>query len=124
MSVIDAARWENSAYRPVPTIIEAAEALYAGHDVREIAHFHADNLNLTADKIIEVIRRAQQECHKVICFVTGVPGAGKTLAGLNVVHNPALRQQGRPPGVFLSGNGPLVKIISAAITRDFKRRTR
>lgn len=123
---VDAAAWDLSAYRPVPTIIEAAEALYAGHNVREIAHSHAGaiNLTLTSDKLIELIQRAQRDRLKMVCFVTGVPGAGKTLAGLNVVHNPTLRQEGREPSVFLSGNGPLVKIVSAAIARDFRRRVR
>jgi hypothetical protein len=74
--------------------------------------------------LIDIIREAQEKKLKVACFVTGVPGAGKTLAGLNVVHNPGLREDGRAPGVFLSGNGPLVKIVSAAIERDFKRRFR
>ncbi|MBM3862135.1 MAG: DUF2075 domain-containing protein [Verrucomicrobia bacterium] len=121
---LDPNAWDNSAYRPVPTIIEAAEALYAGHDVREITHSHAGQKNLaeTSDKLVEIIRRAQQRRDKVVCFVTGIPGAGKTLAGLNVVHNPSLRGEGRPPAVFLSGNGPLVKIVSAAIVRDFRRR--
>jgi hypothetical protein len=125
-ATIDPLAWDNSAYKPVPTIIEAAEALFAGHNVREIAHSHAGahNLTVTSEKIISLLQRAQRERQKLICFVTGVPGAGKTLAGLNVVHNPALRQEGRPPGVFLSGNGPLVHIVSAAIARDFKRRTR
>ena len=123
---IDGAAWDLSAYRPVPTIVEAAEALYAGHNVREIAHSHAGAINLTftSDKLVEIVERAQREHLKVACFVTGVPGAGKTLAGLNVVHNPALRLAGRPSSVFLSGNGPLVKIVSAAITRDFRRRSR
>ena len=123
---IDGAGWDISAYRPVPTIIEAAESLYAGHNVREIAHSHAGaiNLTLTSDRLVAIIQQAQQRMEKVVCFVTGVPGAGKTLAGLNVVHNPALRSEGRPAGVFLSGNGPLVKIVSAAIARDHKRRVR
>ncbi len=123
-AAISGSAWDLSAYRPVPTMVEAAEALYAGHNVREIAHSHAGaiNLTLTSDKLIEIIERAQREQLKVACFVTGVPGAGKTLAGMNVVHNPALRQDGRPSPVFLSGNGPLVKIVSAAIARDFKRR--
>jgi len=121
---IDADAWDLSAYRPVPTIIEAAEALYAGHNVREIAHFHAEAINLTqtSDKLIEIIKHAQRDNLKIACFVTGVPGAGKTLAGLNIVHNPTLRTGNRQPGVFLSGNGPLVKIVSAAIARDHKRR--
>jgi hypothetical protein len=123
-SSIVGAAWNVSAYRPVPTIVEAAEALFAGHNVREIAHSHAGaiNLTLTSDRLIAIVQQAQREQFKVACFVTGVPGAGKTLAGLNVVHNPALRQDGRPSPVFLSGNGPLVKIVSAAIARDFKRR--
>lgn len=123
---LDGEAWDFSAYRPVPNIVEAAEALFAGHNVREIAHSHAGaiNLSLTSDRLVEIIQRAHREGLKVACFVTGVPGAGKTLAGLNVVHNPALREDGRPPAVFLSGNGPLVKIVSAAISRDFRRRTR
>ena len=121
---IDATDWDKSPYHPVPTIIEAAEALYAGHQVQEIAHSHAgaENLTVTSNRLVEIIQRAQQNGEKVICFVTGVPGAGKTLAGLSVVHNPLLRRDGRPAGVFLSGNGPLVKIVSAAIERDQKQR--
>ncbi len=123
---IDPASWDKSPYRPVPTIIEAAEVLFAGHNVSEIAHSYAGatNLTITSNRLVEIIQQAQRQSEKVICFVTGVPGAGKTLAGLNVVHNPALRREGRPAGVFLSGNGPLVKIVSAAIARDHKRRVR
>src|SRR6185436_8216909 len=79
---------------------------------------------LTSNRLVEVIQKAQAKNEKVICFVTGVPGAGKTLTGLNVVHNPALRRKGRPAGVFLSGNAPLVKIVSAAIARDHRRRAK
>ncbi|PWU22176.1 MAG: hypothetical protein C5B50_00025 [Verrucomicrobia bacterium] len=120
---IEPAAWDNSAYHPVPTIIEAAEVLFAGHNVSEIAHAGAKNLKETSEKIVTIIQQAQSNREKVICFVTGVPGAGKTLAGLNVVHNPSLRKEGRPAGVFLSGNGPLVKIVKAALVRDHKRRT-
>jgi hypothetical protein len=92
---IDPKAWNESVYRPVPTIIEAAEALYAGHDVREIAASHAgdENLNITSQLIIELVKRAQERREKIACFVTGIPGAGKTLAGLNVVHNPTLRRE-------------------------------
>ena len=123
---IETYRWDTSAYRPVPTIIEAAESLFAGHDVREIAHSHAGATNLTATstRLLEIIREARAKQLKIACFVTGIPGAGKTLAGLNVIHNPSLRADGNAPGVFLSGNGPLVKIVRAAIERDFKRRSR
>jgi len=116
--------WDDSVYRPVPTIIQAAEALYAGHDVREIARSHADakNLGVTTDRLVALTTEAKLTGSKILCIVTGVPGAGKTLAGLNVVHDPAVRQLTSDAGVFLSGNGPLVKIVSAAIARDSKRR--
>lgn len=121
---IEPVAWNNSTYRPVPTIIEAAEALFAGHGVCEIEHSHAGatNLTLTTDRLMGLIQRAQSRSEKLICFVTGVPGSGKTLAGLKLVHNPSLRNEGRPAGVFLSGNGPLVKVVSEAIVRDHKRR--
>ncbi len=124
LSQIDIGLWDHSIYRPVPTIIEAAEALYAGHDVREIARSHADaiNLGITSDRLVHWITEAQKHRKKVLCIVTGVPGAGKTLAGLNVAHDPAVRALTNGAGVFLSGNGPLVKIVSAAIARDFKKR--
>jgi DUF2075 family protein len=84
----------------------------------------ATNLTATSTRLLEIIREAQTQQRKIVCFITGIPGAGKTLAGLNVVHNPSLRRDGRAPGVFLSGNGPLVRIVRAAIERDFKRRER
>ncbi len=122
---IDLLRWNSSAYDPVPNIIEAAQMLFANHSVREILHTHADkpNLTRTTDLLVEAIERAQRERKKLICFVTGVPGAGKTLAGLNLMHSPRLTSDGRPVGVFLSGNVPLVKVVSEALARDHHRRT-
>ena len=118
---IDPIRWDLSAYRPVLNIIQAAEAIFAGHQVREIAHAIADNLTETTAAIIEIVRHAQAEERRVLCLVTGVPGAGKTLTGLSAVHDPELRAGGRPAAVFLSGNGPLVKIVRAALLRDLRR---
>ena len=115
---IDPVVWIDSPYRPTLTIVQAAEELYASHDVREINHRYADNLTGTTDCLVEAIDSAQRGRRRILCFVTGVPGAGKTLAGLQAVHNPVLRRDGRPAGVFLSGNGPLVKIVSAALARS------
>jgi len=114
---IDVEAWIESPYRPTLNIIEAAERLYSQHSVREISHKYADNLEGTTACLVRAIETAQAEMRRIVCFVTGVPGAGKTLAGLDAVHNPAVRQDGRPAGVFLSGNGPLVKIVSAALAR-------
>ena len=111
----DSERWINSAYRPTLTIIEAAEQLFNNHDVREISHSYADNLTQTTDAIVEYVQQAQREGGRYICFVTGVPGAGKTLTGLNAVHDARLRQNDRPSAIFLSGNGPLVSIVRSAL---------
>lgn len=117
VTVLDPYAWDHSAYRPVPTILEAAEALFAEHDVREITEASADkqNLSVTSDFLLAVVERAKRLGEKVVCIVTGVPGAGKTLAGLNLAHNPAIRAAGLPNAVFLSGNGPLVRVVSAAL---------
>jgi Uncharacterized conserved protein (DUF2075) len=114
---VDPEVWDQSAYKPVPTILEAAEALFAEHDVRDIAEASADkqNLSLTSDYLLGVVESAQRRGEKVVCILTGVPGAGKTLAGLNLAHNPAIRAAGLPNAVFLSGNGPLVRVVGAAL---------
>lgn len=114
---INPQEWDQSAYKPVPTILEAAEALFAEHDVRDIAEASADkkNLSLTSDFLLGVVEQAQRLGEKVVCILTGVPGAGKTLAGLNLAHNPAIRAAGLPSAVFLSGNGPLVRVVGEAL---------
>ena len=118
---IDADLWADAAYRPCPGIIEAAERLFSGHHVMEISHAFAHNLDVTSDAIRQAIDSSEAGMARTICFVTGIPGAGKTLTGLNAVHDPRIRADGRPAAVFLSGNGPLVKIIREALVRDRQR---
>jgi hypothetical protein len=112
-------QWSSAPYHPTPTIVEAARALYAQHSVAAIARFDAGALNLrvTSRRIEELVDEAREKRRKTICFVTGVPGAGKTLVGLNVA---TLRREPDKPthAVFLSGNGPLVAVLSEALTRD------
>ena len=114
---IDVSKWRASGYRPTPTIIEAAQTLYRNHDVREISRSDAGaiNLQVTAQRIDEIIRASKRDRHKSICFITGVPGAGKTLAGLNIA---TIRAEHHEDAVFLSGNGPLVKVLQEALARD------
>lgn len=107
--------WLDGKYRPTPTIIEAAEMLYKGHGIAEINHSYAQNITETTQALVDCISNASRAGERVICFVTGVPGAGKTLTGLDAVHDPRLRAQDRPAGVFLSGNGPLVRVIQEAL---------
>lgn len=118
---IDLDVWEDSRYCPTPTIIEAARALYAKHTVEEISRSDADESSLqrTSDRILEIIKRSRSRRQKSICFVTGVPGAGKTLVGLNIATKPI---DENIQHVFLSGNGPLITILREALARDTIRR--
>lgn len=122
---IDGARWGESPYRPTPTIIEAAQALYARHTVEAISRHDAGarNLTVTSGAIEEIIDAAAREEFKAIIFVTGVPGAGKTLVGLNVATR-RRREEEATHAVFLSGNGPLVAVLREALTRDEMARLR
>jgi DUF2075 family protein len=116
---IEVDSWEQGRYRPTPTIIEAAMALYNGHSVNEISRSDASAINLTdtSDEISEIIRNSKQTSQKSICFVTGVPGAGKTLVGLNIATK-HIDNNNDLYSVFLSGNGPLVDILREALARD------
>lgn len=116
---ITASMWINSRYRPTPTIIEAAQALYQNHDVKEISRSDAgaENLENTNAAINFVIEDCKINHKKAICFITGVPGAGKTLAGLNIA-NTRHKFEENDHAVFLSGNGPLVEVLQEALARD------
>ncbi len=116
---IDIKFWEESIYKPTPTIIEAATALYKKHNVSEISRSDsgAENLSVTSNCISEIIDFSKTNNKKSICFITGVPGAGKTLAGLNIA-NIRSNYVEEEHAVFLSGNGPLVDVLREALARD------
>jgi hypothetical protein len=121
---IDADAWDQGRYSPTPTIIEAASALYGEHTVENISRSDASarNLSDTRYAIQEVIGDSERAHKKAICFVTGVPGAGKTLVGLDIATK---RQKGDDAkSVFLSGNQPLVSILREALVRDSVARAR
>jgi hypothetical protein len=116
---IDTQHWASGRYKPTPTIIEAASTLYGQHSVEDLSRSDAGakNLALTSTAISALIARARSERGKAICFVTGVPGAGKTLVGLDIAtkHMDAKNEM---HSVYLSGNGPLVSILREALARD------
>ncbi|MCL2549891.1 MAG: DUF2075 domain-containing protein, partial [Methanimicrococcus sp.] len=116
---INVTDYVNGGYLPTPTIIEAAISLYTTHSVENITRSDADakNLTVTTKKISEIIEKAKTEKKKIICFVTGVPGAGKTLVGLNVATSHLDGENGNA-SVYLSGNRPLVEILQEALARD------
>ena len=116
---IDSISWEAGRYRPTPTIIEAASALYGSHSVAELSRSDAGEKNLarTSVAISNLIERAKSERKKAICFITGVPGAGKTLVGLDVATS-HMDSDSDLHSVYLSGNGPLVSVLREALARD------
>lgn len=119
---IDGDAWGAAPYQPTPTIIEAARALYARHSVEAISRHDAGatNLRVTSLGVEQIIERARANREKAIVFITGVPGAGKTLVGLNVATR--RRELGEARAVYLSGNGPLVAVLQEALTRDEQAR--
>jgi hypothetical protein len=123
--IINIVNWSQGRYSPTPSIIEAAMALYQGHSVADITRSDAtaDNLTTTSTSISNIIQEAKQHKHKSICFVTGVPGAGKTLVGLDIATKHFDKDEGLT-SVFLSGNGPLVAILREALTRDKVKRVK
>lgn len=122
--------WIISPYAPTPTIIEAARTLYESHSVEDITRHEADKVSTdqTIAYILDVIQKSKQNQEKSICFVTGVPGAGKTLVGLDVAIRQTYQGQSEPVidegAVYLSGNGPLVAVLTEALAQDNLKKCR
>ncbi len=123
-------KWIISPYAPTPTIIEAARALYENHSVEDITRHEADHVSTdkTIAYILNVIKESKEHRQKSICFVTGVPGAGKTLVGLDVAIKQTYQGNTEPikddGAVYLSGNGPLVAVLTEALARDNVKKTK
>ncbi len=117
---LDSGAWEVAPYRPVPTIVEAATMLYNRHGVGDIAAARADvgNLGRTTTAIRQRIDAARSAARHEVLFVTGIPGAGKTLCGLNAVFGAVTG------AAFLTGNLPLVHVMREALARDAHERGR
>ncbi len=117
-------KWIISPYAPTPTIVEAAKRLYENHSVEDITKHEADNVSTdnTIKYILDIIHKSKINKEKSICFVTGVPGAGKTLVGLDVAVKQTYQNSDKPiedeGAVYLSGNGPLVSVLNEALAKD------
>lgn len=118
-SPINSQEYAEGSYSPTPTIIEAAVSMYKSHTVDEITRNDAKAINLTktTEAISKILDEAKEKSKKIICFVTGVPGAGKTLVGLKVATMHLDKEKGNT-SVYLSGNAPLVAILQEALVRD------
>jgi len=116
-------QWAKSGYEPTPSIVEAAIALYKEKDenvkyIEDITR-HGGDIDKAADELNRIIEYCRSNNRKAICFITGVPGAGKTLIGLNTVIDQFNRGE---KAVYLSGNFPLVQVLQEALMRDYVRR--
>ncbi|MGZ3809752.1 MAG: DNA/RNA helicase domain-containing protein, partial [Bacteriovorax sp.] len=122
--VINPLDWIESMYEPTPTIIQAAQVLFAGHEVENITKSGADaeNIEKTTQYLIKTIKQAKKSKKKIVGFVTGVPGAGKTLVGLNLIHKKNFDDSSDESAAYFSGNGPLIKVLREALARDKKKR--
>ena len=118
---IDAELWDRSPYFPVPNIFEAALALRSGLSIREVAHSEASEHEIESVRgaIQEYVNMARAESRHAICFLTGVPGSGKTLVGLSLAHSGENRSDAIH---FMSGNGPLVKVLQYLFTHESMRK--
>ncbi|HKP02616.1 MAG TPA: DNA/RNA helicase domain-containing protein [Chthoniobacterales bacterium] len=114
----DAPRWDASVSAPTPSVVECARRLFEGHDVREISHAHADNTDIALECLHEAVKTAREENVRIICFVTGVPGAGKTLVGLNAAYRQEMIESAGGPVCFASGNQPLLDVLQAALVMN------
>jgi hypothetical protein len=122
-SALEADAWDCSPYKPVPNVVEAATSIFAGHNVRSIANADADNLRSASLRILELIQKARLEQRRYLLILTGVPGSGKTLAGLDVVHSAiATGVEHQGDIVYLSGNTPLLVVLREALALDEYRR--
>lgn len=121
---IDWQPYDAASYSPTPDIVTAARNLYSGHSVKEIGRADAtvEALERTASRLKEIAEEARRDQKKVVCFVTGEPGSGKTLLGLELVFSGTAGRVAEEPAALLSGNRPLVFVLQAAIAEDARRR--
>ena len=113
--------WINSPFKPNPTIIQSARSIYINNQVDEFFKFDAgeENLKITEQTVDSIIKEARDSKKKIICFVSGVPGAGKTLVGLDLAGKTRNNKTSdSPDAVFFSGNGPLINVLTEALGRD------
>jgi hypothetical protein len=113
---LNLSRWDASQTHTTRTVIEEAQRLFAAHDVREVSHSHADNTTEAQDCLLAVVRKSRTDGLRSICFLTGVPGAGKTLVGLHAAYSPSMAEAAGGPACYASGNQPLLDVLDAALT--------
>ncbi len=119
---IDRRRWLSARFAPSSSILDAAISLYGQHDVSAIAAHAApvEMIDQCAREVADIAEQSRHDGTNRIIFVSGAPGAGKTLVGLKLAFDKRLRSD----AVFVTGNSPLVEVLSAALKGAYKRRSK
>lgn len=113
-STIDAKNWLESEYRPLPSLISAARTIFKDEALPRIKRAHSAGIPETVQELLEIAATAKKNHERHLIIVTGVPGSGKTLVGIQFVYESKTNNADKT-GVFLSGNGPLVEVMQHAL---------
>lgn len=111
-SVIDLKDWLNGDYAPLPTLIAAAKMIFNNERLPAIKRAESYGVAKAVSKLKEIAQWAEENSGRALAFVSGVPGAGKTLVGLQFVYD---KSDQNSQAIFLSGNGPLVEVLRDAL---------
>lgn len=126
--LINRDNWNHAAYAPHPDVVQAAVALVAGLEDQGISAALADDAELDriAGQLVSEVHQAAEGSKHRLLLVTGVPGSGKTLVGLRLAHDRSvvtrLKEIDPTTALFLTGNKPLVDVLTEALTRDLIHR--
>src|SRR5205807_1786710 len=83
---IDLKEWLDAPYTPLPTLVAAARRIFAHEPLPHIRRALAHGLSETVDLLVALANQAETGSSRLLVLVTGVPGSGKTLAGLRLVY--------------------------------------
>lgn len=111
---IDATAWVRSDYAPLPTVVQAARHIFQSEPLPEIRRARSAGIPDLLSYLYRLVETAQAQGERHLVLITGVPGAGKTLVGLQFVYQHPLQQEQRQ-AVLLSGNGPLITVLQYAL---------
>lgn len=115
-SAVDVRGWLSAPYEPLPALVTAARRIFAHEPLPAIRRASSSGVGAAVEELVDIARDAERSGSRHLALVTGVPGSGKTLVGLQFVYHSAFEAGGgHRQAVFLSGNGPLVQVLQHAL---------
>lgn len=115
LTEIDPIAWVEANYAPLPTVIQAARTIFQQEALPDIKRAHSAGIPDLLAYLYRLVETAHAQKQRHLVLITGVPGAGKTLVGLQFVHQHPLQNPDQQQAVFLSGNGPLITVLQYAL---------